>query len=123
MGISQRMQKCPRCNASVPADAAWCNQCYHRFVEDPKASVPRPLREFEDPDRYRDEFHPRYSRWRASQTTMGPVGRILATLLFLVPLPLFFFAGIAGYVGVVLWVSVVLPMAFRSIWKKVRVFD
>jgi hypothetical protein len=116
-------EKCPRCGASVPPNAEWCGQCYNQLVDNPKTRVPSALRAFEDPDRYRDEFHPRYSRWRASSTTMGPVGRILATVLFLIPLPLFLFAGFFGFVGIAIWLIVILPMAFRSIWKRVRIYD
>jgi hypothetical protein len=54
---------------------------------------------------------------------MGPFGRIAATVLFLVPLPLFLFAGFFGIVGIAIWLIVILPMAFRSIWKRVRIYD
>ena len=114
-------QKCPSCGASVATDAKWCGQCYHRFDASGYGAA-KAFREFEDPGAYRDEFHPRYSRWRKSSTTMGPVGRILATVLFFLPIAIFFFGGFYGIVGIAIWVIWILPRALRSIWKRVRVY-
>jgi hypothetical protein len=61
-----------------------------------------------------------YSRWKKTDGTFGPTGRIVATGLLLVPLPVFLVAvatGI-GIIGAGLYVIVVMPWALRDIWKR-----
>ena len=61
-----------------------------------------------------------YSRWKKTDGTFGPIGRVVATLLLLVPLPVLAFAiasGI-GIIGAGLYVLVVMPWALRDIWKR-----
>ena len=61
-----------------------------------------------------------YSRWKKTDGTFGPAGRIISTLLLLVPLPVFLLAvatGI-GIIGAGLYVIVVMPWALRDIWKR-----
>jgi hypothetical protein len=61
-----------------------------------------------------------YSRWKKTDGTFGPAGRIIATLLLVVPLPVFAL-GVASGIGIVgagLWVIVVMPWALRDIWKR-----
>ncbi|HEY8728571.1 MAG TPA: hypothetical protein VIL94_03240, partial [Acidothermaceae bacterium] len=60
-----------------------------------------------------------YSRWKKTEGTFGPLGRVIATLLTLIPLPVLAFAiasGI-GIIGAGLYVLVVMPLALRDIWK------
>ena len=61
-----------------------------------------------------------YSRWKKTDGTFGPGGRIIATVLLVVPLPVFAL-GVASGIGIVgagLWVIVVMPWALRDIWKR-----
>jgi hypothetical protein len=61
-----------------------------------------------------------YSRWKKSTGTFGPAGRIVATLLLLVPLPLLAMAvttGI-GIIGAGIYVLVIMPWALKDIWKR-----
>jgi hypothetical protein len=61
-----------------------------------------------------------YSRWKKTDGTFGPAGRIIATVLLLVPLPVFAL-GVAtgiGIIGAGLWVIVAMPWALRDIWKR-----
>lgn len=63
----------------------------------------------------------RRSRWVSSAVTFGPVGRIVVSLLMLVPLWWFIvYAGVFGIVGVPIWLVKVLPWALRDIWRPVR---
>lgn len=63
----------------------------------------------------------RRSRWVSSAVTFGPVGRIVVSLLMLVPLWWFIaYAGVFGIVGVPIWLTKVLPWALRDIWRPVR---
>lgn len=64
-----------------------------------------------------------YSRWKKSTGTFGPVGRVVATLLLLVPLPVFAMAvsvGI-GLIGGGIYVLVVMPWALKDIWKQAAI--
>lgn len=64
-----------------------------------------------------------YSRWKKSTGTFGPVGRVVATVLLLVPLPVFAMAvsvGI-GIIGGGIYVLVVMPWALKDIWKQAAI--
>lgn len=61
-----------------------------------------------------------YSRWKKTDGTFGPAGRIVATVLLIVPLPVFVL-GVAtgiGIIGAGVWVLVLMPWALRDIWKR-----
>jgi hypothetical protein len=61
-----------------------------------------------------------YSRWKKSAGTFGPAGRIIATLLLLLPLTLAA-AAIATGIGMIgggIYIFVIMPWALRDIWKK-----
>jgi hypothetical protein len=65
----------------------------------------------------------RYSRWAKGPTTFGPLGRMVTTLLLLVPLPVLAVAvatGI-GIVGVGIYALVILPLALRHVWAKAKI--
>jgi hypothetical protein len=73
----------------------------------------------------RDTLPPlvRYSRWKKSSGTFGPFGRLLATFLVLLPMPVFL-ATVAIGIGIIgggIYLLVVLPWALRDIWKKAPV--
>ena len=122
------MKTCPSCGAKSQEDAAWCSQCYARF-EAAAEAIAEPTPEavvydpFRKPDAMAKPGHVRYSRWANSETTMGPFGRVATSIALLLPFWLFFQAGVMGIVGLALWVVVVMPMALRSIWKRVPVIE
>jgi hypothetical protein len=69
----------------------------------------------------------RRSRWRKTQTTFGPVGRVLWTFALVVPVPLFLAAGVVGDIfafGVAgIWAFVIMPMGLRAVWRAGQVLD
>ena len=91
--------------------------------EPPTPQEPPFLDPFAHPEAMRPPLDVRYSRWAKSETTMGPFGRVATSLALLVPLLLFFYAGIMGLVGAAMWVFIVMPAALRSIWKRARVIE
>jgi hypothetical protein len=65
----------------------------------------------------------RYSRWEKSAGTFGPFGRLFATFLLLIPLPVLAVTlaiGI-GIIGLGIYVVVIMPWALRDIWKKATI--
>jgi hypothetical protein len=59
------------------------------------------------------------TRFGHSETTFGIKGRVVMTILLLLPLVLFVFTLAAGFgiVGMVIWGFVVVPWGLRDIWK------
>jgi hypothetical protein len=63
----------------------------------------------------------RGSRWVRSAVTFGPVGRIVASLLTLLPLWWFLvYAPFGAIVIVPIWLVKILPWALRDIWRPVK---
>jgi hypothetical protein len=62
----------------------------------------------------------RLSRWKGSQTTFGPVGRLVLTVALLLPVVFFWFAGMF-WLGGIIYVFVLLPWAMRDLWRRTRV--
>jgi hypothetical protein len=93
---------CRACGAALRPDLQWCGACYARVT----TFAARPP--IHEPGSYVGTPRPdvRTSRWRAGATTMGPVGRVVATVLLLVILP---------------WWALALPL--RSIWRKTRMTE
>ena len=71
----------------------------------------------------REPMNKHYSRWAKSEISMGPFGRVMTSLSLLIPFFFFFYAGALGFVGMAMWVFIVMPVILRSIWKKVPVLD
>jgi len=81
-------------------------------------SLSEPGRRITDPDLVAPLMT--YSRWKKSDSTFGPTGRMVATLLLIAPLPLVGMAiatGI-GIIGAGIYIFIVMPLALRDIWKK-----
>lgn len=116
---------CPSCGARNAADAEWCSQCYRSLsadeVEDDRAEAAgEEERRFAHPTEYASlAGKPVYSRWAGSETSFGPFGRIVLTLLVIA-------VGVGlGFnyspVPVVIWVFLATPVLLRSIWKRVPI--
>ena len=61
------------------------------------------------------------TRWRKTQTTFGPVGRVVSTIGLVVPFLFLLATGIldGGMTlgGAALWGFVVMPWGLRDVWK------
>jgi len=61
------------------------------------------------------------TRWRKTQTTFGPTGRIIATLALVIPFIVLVIAGIlTGGLelgGAALWGFVIMPWGLRDVWR------
>ncbi len=110
-------RNCTRCGATLSATLRWCGQCYEPVREfTPRAPIHRG--DFVDAPRVTSNL----SRWQASETTFGPVGRVVATAFlgflvvggawFTMSSPMFVVALIPG-TSLIIW-------ALRDIWRPVR---
>jgi hypothetical protein len=61
-----------------------------------------------------------YSRWKKTDGTFGPAGRIIATVLTFLPLPLLAVGAISGIgiIGVGLYAVIMMPWILRDVWKR-----
>jgi hypothetical protein len=133
----------------MATDAAWCGQCYApvaaavpaagaavasavgvpggavtggRFasVADPQAPVRppgwRPVLTLDDLP-----APVRRTRWRKTQTTFGPIGRIVCTVGLVVPFVIMVVGGIVAdpfaLGGAFIWGGIITPWALRDIWR------
>jgi hypothetical protein len=101
---------CSSCSASMPAGADWCGQCYApvapvaatRFVP---AQAPVVLET--------------YSRWRKTDSSFGPVGRVSWTVGVAAVGGLFLFSTDPFAIGG--WFLIAAPLILRGVWKRARV--
>lgn len=100
---------CSSCGAMMRVHATWCGQCYAPVVVTSARFVPRA-----EPVALQT-----FSRWRKSDSSFGPVGRVSWTL------------GVAAVGGMCLfsldpfaiggWFLIAAPLILRSVWKRARV--
>ena len=119
------MVACTACGAHNPVGAEWCSQCYAvlavtRVEEEREEQAGAEERRFAHPTEYASFVgKPVYSRWAASETSFGPFGRIVLTVLTIA-------LGVAlafnySPIPAVIWLFVAAPVIIRSIWKRVPV--
>ncbi|GAB4070155.1 hypothetical protein GCM10028777_34490 [Angustibacter speluncae] len=117
------------CGAAVPESAAWCSLC-HRPVTDARFAPPtdaesvlaterRETTSVAEQARTRRESSRPTSRFASTDVTFGLRGRIVMSLLVL--LPFWFFLqhfATGGWVGVVVLALVGVPWAMHDIWRR-----
>jgi hypothetical protein len=143
------MEQCTSCGATISAQAQWCDQCFAPrarvgamtglFAAPPAAGSdqarpdqtaqgtpamarvpvavgmrPTPAPPVLPPTVVR-------SRWRKTQTTFGPLGRVIATVCLVVPFLVMLVGGLVGDVfalgGAGIWLIVIMPWGLRDVWK------
>jgi hypothetical protein len=103
---------CRACGAALQGNVRWCLRCY----EPSRELTPRPPTwapgEFVDTPIHTSGQVPHWSRWEKSATTLGPVGRVCATIVTVLwvlgaagssPLTLIFVLPVAGVVLRAIW--------------------
>jgi hypothetical protein len=100
--------------ADLSPDVRWCTRCYEPVRE----LSPRPaihVGDFVGSPIHEVGNIPRWSRWEATATTFGPIGRIVATaIVFLTLIPGLAFNGIVYPIVFPIIATVLL----REIWAK-----
>ena len=134
------METCSACGAVRSPDLQWCGRCYAPFDRAAPAAAPQPAAPRRMPrtpgaTAAAPPHEAEFSRWRASSTSFGPVGRALLSLLVLagvvIGYPLvrgliFSLVGldVPGTGFLALYAVVAIPAAaylLSRIWRRVRV--
>jgi hypothetical protein len=66
----------------------------------------------------------RTTRWAKTDTTFGPVGRLVATFGLLVPFAVMIVGGLTDpfvWGGAAVWGAVIMPWGLRDVWKAGKV--
>ena len=58
------------------------------------------------------------SRWRKSTVTFGPLGRVVWTIILVIPILFAIFVNMMFLVAAAIW-SFTLPLALRDVWRRV----
>ncbi len=115
---------CRACGAPLPGDVRWCLRCY----EPVRGLSPRPPQLPPLPTVREPPPEPRTSRWRAGPTTLGPVGRIVSTLVLALFAPWRGLVGFGSALGpLMLWYllgyTLIAVVLLPHIWRRERVLD
>lgn len=108
---------CARCAARMRPGDAWCSQCLLPLGE-PVEQTPGLLQR-SGPPPSQPVFLPTYSRWRKSDTSFGPVGRVAWTVGMLLLAAMTIFSGNPFAIAPICLFAV--PVVLRSVWAKSRV--
>ena len=105
---------CRACGAALSPDLRWCGLCYAPAYElTPRA--PMHDGDFVGAPIGEGGHRPHWSRWEKSTTTFGPTGRIVATALVVLTLPLSIGFGMFMYA---LSFPVTAGLLLSAIWAK-----
>ena len=114
-------RNCTKCGAALPGAVRWCGQCYEPVREfTPRA--PLHQGDFVGTPRSRSDR----SRWQASETAFGPVGRIALTVAVIVVLAAGIVMAFSAPVMLFLMPTAVIPggallvWVLRDTWQPVR---
>jgi hypothetical protein len=119
---------CP-CGGIFPAEAAWCPRCFARRPIEPAAGLGHPS--FTASPASRAAFATasplgapsgrpaRPGRFAKTDTSFGLTGRIICTILLLLPLAVFVYLAtqLIGIGGIVVYGGIICPWALRDLWK------
>lgn len=108
---------CASCGATTRSGASWCGQCFAPVTAAPPAAS-APAGRFVPPAAA-PRADPVTSRWRKTDTTFGPVGRVAWTLAMVGVLVVFVFSGNPFAIGP--WLLLAMPLVLRSVWAEGRV--
>lgn len=103
---------CPACRRALDEPGPGCSFC-----------PPPPAKSFGCQGAIAPVLAPRTgSRWEKSTVTFGPFGRIMMTILVLLPIPFLVVGAATGFaiMGLGIWLFLALPLALRDIWRTTR---
>jgi len=102
----------------MSAGAQWCGQCFA-----PPTPTPVGFRSQAPAATAAAARVMRTTRWGKTQTTFGPVGRVIATLATLLPLTVMVVGGFVdplAWGGALVYLVAIVPQAMRHTWQAGR---
>jgi hypothetical protein len=110
--------KCPECKATVSASDEMCGQCHTWLPHYEPPPIDAVVRERVS-EALAVKGPAQYSRWQRSEVSLGPVARVLLTLLLLaVGAALIWFQ---NPLAIGIWWLLAVPLGLRSVWARQRV--
>ena len=118
------------CGGPFPADAAWCPRCFARRPGRAGPAVAHPA--FGGPTSGSFGTAPAPSpassrrsstgRFAKTDVSFGLTGRVIATILLLIPLAFFIYLAtqLIGIGGIVIYGGILCPWALRDLWRDPR---
>jgi hypothetical protein len=107
---------CSSCGARARADALWCGQCHASLAA---AAPAAPASGRYVPPTSAVALPPTYSRWRKTDTSFGPVGRVGWTVAMVLVAAMAVFSQNPFAIGPLCFILV--PVVLRSVWSRSRV--
>ncbi len=110
------------CGGTLAVDADWCPRCFARRPAQPTASTPGvahrafgTVAAVPPPSTQR----PPTGRFAKTEVSFGLPGRIILTILLLLPLAVFIYLAtqLIGIGGIVVYGGIVCPWALRDLWR------
>jgi hypothetical protein len=113
------MDRCSVCGATLAAGVQWCGQCFSAAAPAP---APASVGTWAGPAPAAARPQPvmRRTRWAKTDTTFGPIGRVVATVGLVVPLGVMIVGGVTDpfvWGGAAVWGAVIMPWGLRDVWK------
>jgi hypothetical protein len=117
------------CGGSFPTEAAWCPRCFARRPVEPGAGLAHPSFTASTPGAAPFATasplgapagrRARPGRFAKTDTSFGLTGRIIGTILLLIPLAPFVYLAtqLIGIGGIVIYGGIIFPWALRDLWK------
>ncbi len=112
------------CGAALSKGALACGLCHRPVVAPAADEAPTTANGFLAPPPREPGPDPRagYSRTSKGVTSFGPLGRVIITVLVLLPPTAFWLLGGASLlVPIVVWCLIAVPLVLRDAWKRERV--
>jgi ribosomal protein L40E len=104
-----------RCGAALPAEASWCPRC----LEPRTRPLTQPMSPLPSPQPLPRAGRATTGRFAKSDVSFGLTGRIVVTVLLLLPLvgDLFLVTQLVGIGFLAVYGGVALPWALRDLWS------
>ena len=118
------------CGTTIPAESPWCPRCLEPRSSQPATTAPEPARRGFVPGGVGASLPPLaipsqvpVGRFAKTDVSFGLRGRIVMTVLLLIPLAWFTYLAqwMIALGGLLIYAFIIFPMAMRDIWRRPRV--
>jgi hypothetical protein len=110
------------CGGAIPADAEWCPRCFSRRPVEavvPPAGLTHRAFDSTAPAPQPPVRRSATGRFAKTEVSFGLTGRIIGTILLLLPLAGFVYLAtqLIGIGGIVVYGGIICPWALRDLWR------